>query len=144
MLIIKHTITTTASVEDIWKLLSEVNSWPTWDHDLEYSSIDGPFQSGTTGKLKFKSGPLLQTKLIKVEPMKSFTQEAKIALSRVIMSHYVTEHYSKTTVTFQTEICGPMAFIWALLIGRSIKKKIPIEMSAMVKIAESLGKDKMS
>jgi hypothetical protein len=139
MLIIKHSIQTTAPAWAVWKVLSDVSSWPAWDSATEYSSINGPFATGTTGELKPKGGPVLQTKLTKVEPMKMFVQEAKLTLARVVMSHFLTETDGNVTVTFQTELHGPLAFVWALLIGRDIKRKIPIEMSAMLKIAEQLS-----
>lgn len=140
MPIIKHSVQTAAPAWALWKVLSDVSNWPRWDHDMESSSINGPFAPGTTGELKPKGGPVLQTKLLKVEPMNMFVQEAKLILARVIMSHFITKNNGTTTVTFQTEIRGPLAFIWVLLLGRSIKRKIPIEMSAMITIAENLSK----
>ncbi len=140
MLITKHSVQTTVPAWAIWKVLSDVSNWPMWDHGTERSSINGPFATGTTGELKPKDGPVLQTKLTRVEPMTVFVQEAKVPLARIIMSHFLIERDSKTIVTFQTEIRGPLAFIWVFLIGQDIKKKIPIEMAAMIKIAEELSK----
>lgn len=142
MLIIKHSIQTTVPAWAIWQVWSDVSNWPMWDHGTEYSSINGPFATGTMGELKPKDGPVLQTKLTKVEPMKMFTQEAQLTLARAVMSHFLSESNGKITVTFQTEVCGPLALVWALLIGRDIKKKIPIEMAEMLKVAEQLSKTK--
>ncbi|MBY0353270.1 SRPBCC family protein [Candidatus Babeliales bacterium] len=136
MLIIKNTIETTATPSQIWHIWQDIATWNTWDHDLEFSTLNGPFTTGTTGTLKFKTGPLLQTKLAKVEPMHLFVQEANVPLARFVMSHFVTERNGKSTVTFKTEIRGPLALFWALLMGKGIKKKIPIEMAAMIKKAE--------
>jgi hypothetical protein len=138
MLIIKHTAETTAPVSAVWQVLQDVANWNTWDCGTEFSTLNGPFKTGTTGTLKPKGSPLLQTKLIKVEPMKMFVQEAKVTLASIVMSHFLTESGNKSTVTFQVETHGPLAFVWAFLIGRDIKKKLPIEMAAMIKIAESL------
>jgi hypothetical protein len=139
MLIIKHTVKTSASISALWRVLEDVATWNAWDHGIEYSTLEGPFKMGVTGTLKPKDGPLLQTKLTKVEPMKMFVQEAKMPGARVVMSHFLAESDGKSTVTFQTEVRGPLAFVWALLIGPSIKKKVPIEMAAMVKKAELLS-----
>ena len=73
MLIVKHTVQTTASPAAIWKLWADVSNWNSWDHGLEYSKIDGPFQKGTRGTLKPKGGPIVQTVLTEVTPLKSFT-----------------------------------------------------------------------
>lgn len=54
MLIIKLTLETSASPESIWQLWQDVKNWNTWDHGIEYSTIDGPFTEGSKGTLKPK------------------------------------------------------------------------------------------
>jgi len=140
MLIIKHTVETKASPADIWQIWQDVKNWNTWDHGIEYSTIDGPFVAGTKGCLKPKGGPLVHTQLTCVEPLKMFVDESKLFLARIIVSHYVTESEGKIWVTHQIEMNGPLAFLFAYLIGRTMKKNLPIEMETMVKKAESLSK----
>lgn len=138
MLIITHTVETTTPPESIWEVWQDVTNWHTWDHGIEFSTIDGPFKVGTTGTLKPKGGPLVHTKLIAVEPKKMFIDEAKLSLARIIVSHSLTESNGKTQVTHQIEMTGPLAFFFAIVIGRNMKKNLPQEMEAMVKKAESL------
>lgn len=138
MLIIKHTVETTASPEAIWEIWQDVTHWNTWDHGIEYSTIDGPFEVGTTGTLKPKGGPLVHTKLTAVEPRRSFVDEAKLPLARLVVSHFLNESNGKTRVTHQIEIFGPLVFFFALVMGRNMKKNLPQEMEAMIKKAESL------
>ena len=138
MLIIKHTVETTASPEAIWEIWQDVTNWNTWDHGIEYSTIDGPFKAGTTRTLKPKGGPLVHTKLTAVEPKKLFIDEAKLTLARIIVSHFLTESNGNTHVTHQIEMTGPLAFFFAFVIGRNMKKNLPQEMAAMIKKAESL------
>lgn len=140
MLIIKHTVETIASPNAIWKIWQDVSNWNTWDHGLEFSKIDGSFKTGTTGTLKPKGGPIVQTKLIYVEPVKIFVDEAKLTLARIIVSHFLTEHEGKTQVTHQIEMKGPLAFFWSYLIGRNMKKNLPQEMLPMVRKAEEIDK----
>ena len=137
MLIIKHTLQTHARICDIWHIWEDVNNWNTWDHGLEYSTINGPFIEGATGNLQPKGGPRLGTRLTAVEPQKMFVVESRLFLARIIVSHYVTESAGKTEVTHQVEINGPLAFLYANLIGRGMKRNLPQEMQAMVKQAES-------
>lgn len=142
MLIIKHTLETHVPVANIWQIWQDVQNWNTWDYNIEYSHIDGSFIKGTTGKLKPKGGPLVCTKLTCVEPMKMFVNESKLFLARIIVSHYLTESKHKTQVTHQIEITGPLAFLFAYLIGRTMKKNLPKEMRALIKKAESLNKER--
>lgn len=120
MLIIKHTVETIASPEEIWDIWQDVSKWNTWDHGIEYSTINGPFIEGTTGTLKPKGGPLVHTKLTAVEPMKIFIAESKLPFARIIVSHFMNVSNGKTQVTHQTEMNGPLAFVFAFLIGRTI------------------------
>jgi len=138
MLIIKHTVETKATAGAIWQVWQDVPNWNTWDHGIEYSTLNGPFKAGSTGTLKPKGGPLVHTLLTHVEPMKMFADEAKLTLARIIVSHYLTESNGKREVTHQIEMKGPLAFIFAYLIGRQMKKNLPQEMAAMVKKAELL------
>ncbi|MBA3956837.1 MAG: SRPBCC family protein [Parachlamydiaceae bacterium] len=139
MLIIKHTVETRASPEAIWEIWQDVTNWKTWDHGIEFSTIEGPFQTGTTGTLKPIGGPLVHTKLTLVEPKKRFVDEAQLTLARIIVSHFLTESEGKTHVTHQIEMTGPLAFFFAIVIGRNMKKNLPQEMAAMIKKAESLN-----
>ncbi|MBA2307246.1 SRPBCC family protein [Candidatus Dependentiae bacterium] len=142
MLIIKHTVETTASPQEIWNIWQDVANWNTWDHGIEYSTIDGPFQEGTTGTLKPKGGSLVHTKLTRVEPLKLFIDESKLPLARIIVSHYMNSSNGFTQVTHQIEMDGPLSFVFAFLIGRTMKKNLPQEMMAMVKKAETGSKTK--
>ena len=136
MKIIKHTVETTASPAAIWAIWQDVSNWNTWDHGIECSSIDGPFQVGTMGTLKPKGGPLVHTRLTCVEPMKMFIDEASLPLTRIIVSHFMTESEGKTFVTHRIEMKGLLSFVFAFLIGRNMKKNLPKEMLAMIRKAE--------
>lgn len=137
MLIISHTIETKAHPQVIWKIWQDVKNWNTWDHGIEFSSIEGPFAEGTKGVLKPKGGPLVRTELTRVEPMRLFIDESKLFFCKIIVSHFLKESQGKTQVTHQIEMKGPCAFLFAFLIGRTMKKNLPQEMHAMIKKAEN-------
>ncbi len=136
MLIIRHTVRTKASPEVIWKIWEDVSHWNSWDHGIEYSTIDGPFAEGTAGTLKPKGGPLVHTKLTSVEPLKQFVDESKLPLARIIVSHFLNVSNGITEATHQIEMKGPLAFFFAFVIGRKMKKNLPQEMKALVEKAE--------
>lgn len=138
MLIIKHTIETKASPSQIWQVWQDVPNWNSWDHGIEYSTINGPFKTGTTGTLKPKGGPLVHTTLTQVEPLKQFVDESNLFLGKIIVSHFISEKGGKREVTHQIEMTGPLSFLYAILIGRTMKKNLPQEMQAMIKKAENL------
>jgi hypothetical protein len=139
MIIIRHSIETKASREDVWNIWQDAKNWNTWDNVTEYCSIDGITQ-GATGTWKPKEGPALQMKVTRVEPLKEFVTEFKLFLARVISYHYLTESSGKTVLTEQIEIKGPLAFLFAYHVGKGLKKSLPKEMEALIKKAESLRK----
>ena len=139
MLIIEHTIETSASPAAVWEIWQDVSHWNTWDPGIEYSSINGPFKAGTKGTLKPKGGPLVHTTLTYVEPMKKFVDEAKLPLTRLIVSHSLTQSKGKTYVTHHIEMKGLLSFVFAFLIGRDMKKNLPEEMRAIPKITQKLA-----
>jgi hypothetical protein len=138
MLIIKHTIETKASPKAIWAVWQDVEKWYTWDHGVEYSSIEGSFEKGTKGVLKPKGGPVVQIELTSVEPYKRFVSESKLFLAKIIFTHDIFELKDKTLVTHQIDMKGPWAFLFAYLIGRKMKKNLPQEMAMMIEMIEAL------
>ena len=142
MLIVKHTIETTASPAAIWQIWQDVNNWNTWDSGVKFSTINGPFKTGTTGTLKPKGGPLVQIKLTHVRPKKMFISESKLPLTRIIVSHSITKSGGKTFVTHHIEMKGLLSFVFAFLIGRNMKKHLPLEMMTMIKKAECVTRGK--
>lgn len=137
MLIIKHTVETRASIDALWDIWQDVSNWNTWDQGIEFSTLNGPFQAGATATIKPKGGPLLQTTLTRVEPMKMFVNEAKLPFTRIVVSHFMTESEGKRYVTHHIEMKGLLSFVFAFLIGRNMKKNLPQEMRAMIRKAES-------
>ncbi len=47
-------------------------------------------------------------------------------------------------MTHQIEMTGPLAFFFAFVIGRSMKKNLPQQMAAMIKKAENLNFERAS
>ncbi len=138
MLIIKHTVETDATPAQVWSVWQDVEAWNSWDHDLASSHLNGSFQVGTTGALKFKDKTELKTVLTHVDPLKMFVQEAQLFLAKAVMTHIISTADGKTYVTITTEIKGPLALLYTWFIGTSIKKKVPVEVAEMLKQAENI------
>jgi Polyketide cyclase / dehydrase and lipid transport len=133
MLIIRHTVETNEPPAKIWQVLEDVENWKNWDREIESCHLDGPFQTGTSGYLKLKGSPRLNTLLTHVGPFSCFVQEAKLFLATAVMTHSIVHDSGQAKVTFQTEIRGPLALLYSCFIGDAIKKKVPIEMEEMLK-----------
>jgi uncharacterized membrane protein len=44
-----------APVETVWRVLTEVAKWPTWNSDVKSAVVDGSLSAGTT--FRWKAGP---------------------------------------------------------------------------------------
>jgi hypothetical protein len=56
------------TIDDVWRISTAVNAWPSWDPHEEAAEILGPFTVGTKGTSKPKGGPAANWILTKVEP----------------------------------------------------------------------------
>jgi uncharacterized membrane protein len=44
-----------APIDDVWRILTAIEGWPTWNRDVKSVSIDGPVVEGAT--FRWKAGP---------------------------------------------------------------------------------------
>lgn len=135
MLLIKHTLESTATPAQIWRVWEDVETWKSWDHEIEFSQIDGPFEAGTSGQIKMRKSPVLKTRITQCEPLRMYVFETKLFLAKSVSTSILERIGGKTFVTFKNEIRGPLAFFYMLFIGRGIKEKTPREMQEMLKQA---------
>jgi hypothetical protein len=74
-LISKHTVETTISPAQIWRVWEDVETWKDWDLEIEFSRLNGPFKAGTTGLLKMHNSPILRTKITSIKDKMPFEME---------------------------------------------------------------------
>ncbi len=67
---------TKASPEQVWRIWSDVNSWPEWNPDMKESRLDGPLGVGTTGMINTRSGGNHAVVVTHFEAGKSFELES--------------------------------------------------------------------
>lgn len=138
MLISKYTVSTTATKAQIWRVWTDVETWKDWDHEIEFSRLNGPFKVGMTGCLKMHNSPVLKTKITQVEPLCRYVFETKLFWARSVSTSIIDQIDDKTYVTLLNEIRGPLAFFYVLLIGRGIKDKTALEVERMLNKASNL------
>ncbi len=136
MLIIHHSITTTASAAAIWRLYEDTTTWPTWDHGLEKVHLDGPFETGTRGTLRPKGGPNVPFVITALEKERSFSDISSLPFTRLIFTHSLEKEGNKLRVTHHAEMKGLLAPFFAIIIGIKIKAELPTAMKQLVAMAE--------
>jgi hypothetical protein len=100
---------TNATASRVWKIYCDVTNWSRWDYGLALYQPDGPFATGTTGKLRPVEGPELPFTLIHVEEGKCFVDRTPIGPENAIIGRHKLTSLSDggTQITHIIEIEGP-------------------------------------
>ena len=138
MLVVEHSVETEVVPEQIWELWRDVENWKSWDDQIEYSRVDGPFQAGSFGETKFISTPPMKTLLTDVVENELVVQEAYLPLARVVSFQSMQREREITRVTFRVEVRGFLAPLYALKIGKFVREKVPVEVEQMLALLQAV------
>ncbi len=67
---------TSAPADKVWKVWSDVDSWPQWNPDMKASRLDGPMKLGMTGNIDTRSGGKHDVVVTHYEEGRSFELES--------------------------------------------------------------------
>lgn len=121
--------------EDVWRLWSDVNNWPTWDTELEYCKLDAPFTKGSHFILKPNKGPKVKITLSEVISNKKFTDYTKFPGAIMYDAHELEETPNGLRITSTITVKGVLSFIWANLVAKNVAAGVPKQMDALVELA---------
>ena len=121
--------------EAIWALYEDVTTWPSWDSQAERIIRDGPFQTGTTGTMKFVGQEPLAYRLAKVETPREFVDETPVGPLVVRVSHLLEPlPDGRTRLTYSADIDGPEDEVQQ--IGPMITGDFPETMASLIALAK--------
>ena len=117
-----RTLETGASPERVWRLWSDVSTWPSWNPDVLSVAIEGPFVSGAHGTMTTKAGGTHAITLRDVEPGRSFELETSpIPLGRFHFACQVRPAGSgASTISQSITIRGPLGPVYSAMMGPRI------------------------
>lgn len=110
----------TASPEDVWAHYADVSRWPTWDEGLESAHLDGPFLTGTTGRLVASRQPPISFMLTEVSNGHIFTTESRLGPVVVTVRHRLERMFGGCRIAHELEISGPEAQGWVTRLAPSM------------------------
>lgn|SRR5262245_13497217 len=64
----EHSVKVRATRAAAWRFWSDVANWAAIDPAIEWACLDGPFETGTSGRTKPVGAPATQWTLVAVEP----------------------------------------------------------------------------
>lgn len=126
-----------ATSKNVWAIWTDVSSWPKWDHELEWSVLEGPFKVGTKGKLKPKGWFASTFEIISVEKDKSHSDKTVMPLTEVIFSHEVTScDQSHVKIEHTVVVKGLLAPLLWLTMRNKLKSGLPSAVNRLALLAE--------
>jgi predicted transcriptional regulator YdeE len=135
----QHSVLIEASSGDVFRVYSDVANWKTWDPEVEWSSLEGPFAKGSKGRLKPRGAPVSAIYLTGVKNGASFTVESRLPLCRMVFEHELTSNGNRTEALHRVTFTGFLSFLFGFLIGRQINKGFPKTLLGLKEKCEGLN-----
>jgi hypothetical protein len=127
-----HTVTTSATPEQVWPLYAEVDRWLEWDNGLQGVTLDGPFAVGSRGTLQVEGQPPLIWELVEVTDNASFTDITEIpGVATLTFVHRIEAQSQGSAIIHEVRIEGPAA----AQLGPMVTSDTPEAMEALARIA---------
>ncbi len=123
--------------EDIWKLWTDVNNWPSWHGDLDYCKMEGDFVVGNHFYLKPKGVGQVKIMLMEIEEGGSFTDCTSFFGAKMYDTHSLEETPEGLLLTNTLVVTGPLRWLWIKLVAQNVADTVPEEMEALVKLAQT-------
>lgn len=133
----EHSEEASASREAVWALWSEVASWPRWDAGIEWVALDGPFATGTTGRLKPGGARVVRFTITDADPRRGFADVTRLPLARMRFEHELADAADgRIRITHRVTISGLAAPLFARVIGRGLARELPATVRALAEQAQ--------
>lgn len=131
-------VTREVTKEQIWKLISNVNQWNTWDDTVEYSELLGVFEAENYFILKPNGGPKVKIKLIEVVENQKFIDLTSFPFAKMYGEHLYEETEQGLKITVTMRVKGILSFIWIKLVAQGIVNHLHEDISTQIKAAAKL------
>ena len=123
------------SAQQVWKLWTDINQWPSWNADLEYCKLEQPFKVGSVFKLKPKGAPAVQISLVEIDHEKMFTDCTKFLGAKMYGKHEMHVEGNALKLTTTITVTGIMKRLWIKLVAQKIVDKFALQMDTLVQLA---------
>lgn len=131
-------LTKEVSKEQVWKLFSDVNNWPSWDNGVEFAKLEGKFEKGNHFMFQPKGGPKLKIGIVEATENRSFTDHTKFPLANMYGQHHFEETADGLKITTTMTLKGPLTFLWRKLVAQKIVDALPADMQQQIETAKKL------
>ena len=129
---------TSAPADNVWKVWSDVNSWPQWNPDMKASHLDGPMKLGMTGNIDTRSGGKHDVVVTHYEDGRSFELESTaLPGTKMGIRATIAPNGSGSRITQGFEPRGLLAPIVGPMMGGAILKTFNSVLNGLKQKVES-------
>jgi hypothetical protein len=111
-------------------------TWPEWNADTEWVRLDGAFREGATGVLKPKGGPKVPFVVASLSD-REFVDVSRLVGARLTFDHQITPTPRGCRIDVGVTIRGPLARIWALILGKGFRASLQPDLDRLVALVEA-------
>ena len=136
MLIATASVTSSAPASAFFERWADVATWPEWNTDTAWVRLDGPFATGTTGRLKPKGGPAVRFVVERLSA-EEFVDVSRLVGARLTFGHRVTVlPGGGTRVDVAVTLTGPLRRLWNAVLGRDIAASVQPDLDRLAAVCE--------
>jgi carbon monoxide dehydrogenase subunit G len=135
----EQTIEIAASSETIWKVLADVERWPSWTPSVRSVKLltDGEFAPGTQARVHPAGSPESTWTVTLMKSGQSFRWATRARGAATIGDHIISPSETGATVTLAIEVAGLAGKLFKPLIGPGIRKNLRAEAEGLKRESES-------
>lgn len=131
-----HTLTTTASPSDMWRLWTDVTTWQAWDSGLQAATLEGTFGEGSKGTLIPDKGPKSSFEIIEMDSHESYTIRVGIPFGGLYIKRSLSVIEDQTAFTHEVWFTGLLKGVFGATSGKRYRYLLPEAMQKLKLIAE--------
>ncbi|HAM98034.1 MAG TPA: polyketide cyclase [Marinilabiliales bacterium] len=131
-------VTKEVTKEQIWKLFTDINSWPVWNNQIELAKLEGKFEAGNHYLIQPKNGRIVKVTLLKVEENKHCLEFGTFPLAKMYYDHLIEETADGLKITNTIYVKGILSFLWVQLVVKKIAAEMPAHVQQQIKVASKL------
>ena len=136
---VEESVETTASPEAIWRCWTDVNGWPRWVPDFEWTRLVGPFEVGATIENKARGLPVAKVRIAIVRVGTFFRTESRLLGMHLVFDHWIEATPTATRIRTRMNFGGPVAALLRLVRGRAIARSTRDSLQKLADLAVAEG-----
>jgi hypothetical protein len=119
----KEEILINSPIEVVFKIISDIKNWPSWQSSVTLTEITGPVQVGA--EFKWKAGGLnINSKLHTVNKNSEIGWTGKIWWIKAVHNWYLRNENQKTRVIVEESLTGPGSSLMQKSLTEGMKKNL--------------------